>query len=363
MLIDLIVGARPNFVKVAPLIRELGAHSAEGGKMRYRLVHTGQHYDSRMSGDFFDQLDIPEPDINLQVGSGTQAQQTAAIMVRYEGLLLEKSSDLCVVVGDVNSTMACAITAKKLGIRVAHIEAGIRSGDITMPEEVNRIVTDSITDLFFTTTENSTKYLKRSGISEDKIYFVGNTMIDTLLFQLDNLIEPDFVAENNLSVGKFLVTTLHRPANVDETVGFMRLVQMIAKCARSYPIVFPVHPRTRRAIQQVGELPSNIIFVEPQPYLQFVWLIKNSMAVITDSGGITEETTVLGIPCITLRDNTERPETIEIGTNVLAGANPTSLKEIMAPLFDDSWKKGSIPPKWDGKTAKRIVSTLNDLFG
>lgn len=360
--IDLIAGARPNFMKIAPIIHALHAHEKSGGSFRYRLVHTGQHYDSRMSGDFFDQLGIPEPSVNLEVGSGSQAEQTAAIMIRYEALLVEKSTNLCLVVGDVTSTMACAIVAQKLCIPVAHVEGGIRSGDWSMPEEINRMVTDSISNWFFTTSEFANTNLLKMGVKEDRIFFVGNTMIDTLLTNLERLRAPAFWDELNLQQSKYLVVTLHRPANVDEQKHLLRLLKTIAVGANGLPVIFPVHPRTLKTIQRLVELPESIKLVQPQPYLEFNYLVRNAKAVITDSGGVTEEATVLGIPCLTLRDTTERPETVSIGTNELIGNNPSALKPKLDSLFAGQWKSGNIPEKWDGQTGERIVAQLVSLF-
>lgn len=357
-LIDIIAGARPNFMKIAAVIRALEAHKARGGALDYRLVHTGQHYDARMSGDFFTQLGIPEPHVNLEVGSGTQAEQTGAIMTRYEKLLMDARSDLCLVVGDVTSTMACAIAAQKLWVPVAHVEAGIRSGDWTMPEEINRMVTDSITNWFFTTSEVANQNLRRAGVEEDRIHFVGNTMIDTLLANMDRLRPPAFFAELGLKPGEYFVTTLHRPANVDKGDGFARLLHAIGEGTRGLPVVFPVHPRTAKTLRDLGEVPANFRLVDPQPYLEFNWLVKHAKAVITDSGGITEETTVMGVPCLTLRDNTERPETVTVGTNELIGTDPAKLGPALERLFAGQWKKGAIPEKWDGKTGERIVQIL-----
>jgi UDP-N-acetylglucosamine 2-epimerase (non-hydrolysing) len=362
MLIDIIAGARPNFMKIATIIRALDAHRADGGSLIYRLVHTGQHYDARMSGDFFVQLGIPQPDVNLEVGSGTQAEQTAAIMTRYEKLLLDAPSNLCLVVGDVTSTMACAITAQKLCIPVAHIEAGIRSGDWTMPEEINRMVTDSITNWFFTTSEVANENLRRSGVAAERIFFVGNTMIDTLLANMPRLQKPVFFDEKGLKAGEYFVTTLHRPANVDKSDGFSHLLEAISEGARGLPVVFPVHPRTAKTLRDLQAVPSNFLLVDPQPYLEFNFLVRHAKAVITDSGGITEETTVMGVPCMTLRDNTERPETVTAGTNELIGTNPAALKPALDKLFASHWKQGGIPALWDGKTGGRIVSHLENLL-
>ncbi len=360
-LIDIIAGARPNFMKIAPIIRAMEASQAVGGPLRHRLVHTGQHYDARMSGDFFVQLGIPRPDVNLEVGSGSQAEQTAAIMVRYEKLLLEARSDLCLVVGDVTSTMACAIAAQKLWVPVAHVEAGIRSGDWNMPEEINRMVTDAITNYFFTTSEVANANLRRAGVDEERIFFVGNTMIDTLLANMDRLQPPSFWDERALQPYGYFVVTLHRPANVDDQAGFSRLIGAIATATRGLPVLFPVHPRTAKTLREVDAVPPNIRLVEPQPYLEFNYLVKNAKAVITDSGGITEEATVMGVPCITLRDSTERPETVTIGTNELIGTDPAALKPVLDRLFAGQWKKGGIPELWDGRTGKRIVAVLEKI--
>ena len=307
-LIDLIAGARPNFMKIAPMISALKAAQTRGSALQYRLIHTGQHYDQNMSGQFFKQLGIPEPDINLEVGSGTQAEQTAAIMVRYEKVLLQRPSQLCLVVGDVTSTMACAITAQKLNIPVAHVEGGIRSRDWTMPEEINRMVTDAITNWFFTTSRTANENLRRSGVPEERIFFVGNTMIDTLLRQLANLRPPPWWDRLNLRPGQYFVLTLHRPSNVDDSLKLQRLIDAIAEGTRALPVVFPVHPRTRKMLTSLPPLPTHLHLVDPLGYLEFNYLVKYAKAAITDSGGITEETTVMGVPCFTLRDNTERPE-------------------------------------------------------
>ncbi len=363
MLIDIIAGARPNFMKIAPIIRAIKTREAAGGPLRYRLVHTGQHYDARMSGDFFTQLGIPEPDVNLEVGSGTQAEQTAGIMTGYEKLLLAQRSDLCLVVGDVTSTMACAIAAQKLCVKVAHVEAGIRSGDWTMPEEINRMVTDSITNYFFTTSEVANDNLRRSGVAEKCIFFVGNTMIDTLLANMEQLTQPAFWSEHGLEHGRYFVVTLHRPANVDATSGFAELLQAIAVSTRGEKVVFPVHPRTAKTLRELHVVPARLLLVEPQPYLEFNYLVKHAKAVITDSGGITEETTVMGVPCMTLRSSTERPETVTMGTNELLGIDPAALKPALDRLFAGQWKRGAIPPLWDGHTSERIVHALESVLG
>lgn len=357
MLIDIIAGARPNFMKIAPIIEALDEAKKRGAAVSYRLIHTGQHYDKKLSDTFFSQLNIPAPDVNFGVGSGTHATQTANIMIKYEELLLEKRSELVIVVGDVNSTMACAIVAKKLGVKVAHVEAGIRSFDLSMPEEINRMVTDSITDYFFTTTRSAGKNLTETGVSEERIFFVGNTMIDTLLKNLKNLEEPSFWNTINLQQKKYLVTTLHRPSNVDDSQKLKKLLHTIAANAQKLPVIFPVHPRTKKNIITM-ELPENIFLTEPLSYFEFIYLLQYAKAVVTDSGGIQEETTVLKTPCITLRDNTERPETVTVGTNELIGTDPKNIEPWLKKLFNGQWKKGDIPEKWDGKTGQRIVQNL-----
>lgn len=361
-LVDLIAGARPNFIKIAPIIRAIDVRKDVCSGLGYRLIHTGQHYDSRMSGDFFVQLGIPEPQANLEVGSGSHAEQTAAIMMRYERLLLERRSDLCLVVGDVTSTMACAIAAQKLCVPVAHVEAGIRSGDWSMPEEINRMVTDAITNYFFTTSEAANANLRRSGVGDDRIFFVGNTMIDTLLANMHRLRKPDFWGELRLQAQEYFVVTLHRPANVDLSEGFAKLLRAIGDATRGLPVVFPVHPRTAKTLRDIGVMPANLRLVDPQPYLEFNYLVKNAKAVITDSGGITEETTVMGVPCVTLRDSTERPETVTIGTNELVGTDPVKLKPALDRLFRGEWKRGRIPERWDGRTSERIIEILERIL-
>jgi UDP-N-acetylglucosamine 2-epimerase (non-hydrolysing) len=361
MEIDIIAGARPNFMKIAPIIEAIHQSQQEGSTLTYRLVHTGQHYDINMSGNFFKELGIPNPHFNLAAGGGTQAEQTAAIMVGYEKLLIKGKSDICLVVGDVTSTMACAIVAQKMHVKVAHVEAGIRSGDWTMPEEINRIVTDSITDFFFTTTSIADENLLKSGITRDKIFRVGNTMIDTLLKQRHRFRQPALWNKFGLKNNSYFVITLHRPANVDEEDKLGDLLCEIIKYTLNLPLIFPVHPRTAKIIKRLGISYPNLYLIEPLGYLEFNYLVEHSFAVITDSGGITEETTVMGVPCMTLRDNTERPETVLIGTNELLGTNPRAIKPAMKKLFAGKWKKGHIPELWDGHAAKRIIGHLIGL--
>lgn len=361
MKIDLIAGARPNFIKIAPIVHAIQAASDGGKDISYRLVHTGQHYDKNMSGSFFEDLNIPAPDVNLEAGGGTQSEQTAKIMVGYEKLLLEESTDLCLVVGDVTSTMACSIAAKKLNVKVAHVEAGIRSGDLTMPEEINRMVTDSITDYFFTTTDLANENLRKLGAREEQIFWVGNTMIDTLLSKRPHFRKPQLWDDFGLEEGKYLMLTLHRPANVDEEQKLKELLDAIINNTYDLPLVFPVHPRTRQIIERLGVSHKRLKQIEPLGYLEFNYLVEKAKAVVTDSGGITEETTVMGIPCMTLRDNTERPETITEGTNELLGVNPEAVAPAMKKLFAGNWKKGTVPHLWDGNTATRIVDKLLQL--
>jgi len=363
MLIDIIAGARPNFMKIAPIINEIKDKESQGHNIHYRLIHTGQHYDRNMSGSFFEELGIPEPDINLEAGGGTQAEQTAAIMVRYEKILIDTRPDLVLVVGDVTSTMACSITAKKLNnIKVAHVEGGIRSGDWTMPEEINRLVTDAITDYFFTTSEIANKNLRNAGVASERIFFVGNTMIDTLLKHTPRFKQPEIWDQLKLKEKEYLVMTLHRPANVDQEQQLVELLETIINSSNGLPLIFPVHPRTAKILHNVGIGAANLHAIDPLGYLEFNYLVKNAKAVITDSGGITEETTVMGIPCMTLRDSTERPETCTIGTNELLGTNPGSIPPAFEKLFSGKWKKGDIPELWDGCTAERIINSIMTVF-
>jgi len=359
--ITIVAGARPNFIKIAPIIHAIKVEQNNGTDINFRLVHTGQHYDKKMSSDFFDQLEIPNPDANLNAGGGTQAEQTANIMVRFEQELFANPTDLVLVVGDVTSTMACAIVAQKLQIKVAHVEGGIRSNDWSMPEEINRLVTDAITNYFFTTSEVANQNLIKSGVKSNQIYFVGNTMIDTLLKQEPNFIEPNVWKEIGLCKDEYFVITLHRPSNVDQVDGLKQILEEIIENSQNMQLVFPVHPRTAKKLESISISNPRLNIIEPLGYLEFNYLVKNAKAVITDSGGITEETTVLGIPCMTLRDNTERPETITIGTNLLIGTNPKSIKPALEKLLSGKWKKGAIPEKWDGKTSERIVNILKAL--
>jgi len=356
--ITIIAGARPNFMKIAPIIHEIIKNKKAGINFDYSLVHTGQHYDKKMSGDFFEQLNIPEPNANLNSGGGSQAEQTANIMVRFEKYLINNPTDLVLVVGDVTSTMACAITSQKLKIKVAHVEGGIRSNDWGMPEEINRLITDSISNYFFTTSATANLNLKKSGYRDDQIFFVGNTMIDTLLSNMSRFKKPDIWDQLNLLEKKYIVMTLHRPANVDEESKLRLLIKEILSNTEDTPLIFPVHPRTKKILTELGINHPRLFMVDPMSYLEFNYLVSRSLAVLTDSGGITEEATVMRIPCMTLRDNTERPETITIGTNELIGTDPKNIAPAMHKLFSGDWKKGDIPELWDGNAASRIVEIL-----
>lgn len=360
MKITIIAGARPNFIKIAPIINAIKKKQNEGSEISFRLVHTGQHYDKNLSETFFEELNIPQPDINLEVKSGTQAEQTGAIMVAFEKELLQNPCDLVLVVGDVNSTMACAIVAKKCNTKVVHVEAGIRSGDLTMPEEINRMVTDSITDYFFTTSTSASKNLLKFGANPENVHFVGNVMIDTLYQNLDRISAPDFWDEYQLKEKNYIVLTLHRPANVDEETSLAELLKGIDNLAGDKKVLFPIHPRTKAILKETNFDFKNIQFVDPQGYLNFMYLIKNSFAVITDSGGISEETTVMGIPCFTMRDNTERPETETIGSNTIVGTSFENLEKIFTSFLKNGSKKSGIPELWDGKASERIISILLD---
>ena len=358
MKITIVAGARPNFIKIAPIIKAIEKKQIEGAKISFRLVHTGQHYDRNLSDTFFQELNIPKPNANLEVKSGSQSIQTAAIMVAFEQELVQNPCDLVLVVGDVNSTMACAIVAKKLNIKVTHVEAGIRSGDMTMPEEINRIVTDSITDYFFTTSIWAGENLLKYGADATNIHFVGNVMIDTLYQNLDRISAPLFWNEFNLEPKNYIILTLHRPSNVDEEQSLIQLLQGIDTMVGDKKVIFPIHPRTKAILGETKLDLKNIVFVEPQGYLNFMFLIKNSFAVITDSGGISEETTVLGIPCFTMRNNTERPETQTVGTNTLVGTSIANLNKMFGDLLQNGTRKAGIPALWDGKASERIITIL-----
>ena len=403
MIITLIAGARPNFMKIAPLIKAIQQANAAGQDIHYRLVHTGQHYDKNMSDTFFEELGIPMPDVNLGCGGGTQAEQTAHIMMAFEQDLMQHPTDLVLVVGDVTSTMACSIVAKKLNTKVCHVEAGIRSWDLSMPEEINRMVTDALADYMFTTSEIANKNLFLQGAKlenganlgnlegldnldklakcqlpeeqyafkriSQKVWWVGNVMIDTLLANRSRFRRPAVYDTLGLEEKQYVVMTMHRPANVDEETHLKALMEQIINNVHGLPIIFPIHPRTAKIFYNLwGDeatlktLFPNLHIVDPMGYLEFNYMVEHAKVVVTDSGGITEETTVMGVPCITLRDNTERPETCTIGTNKLIGTRPEAIKPALDLLFAGEWQQGAIPPLWDGHTAERIVEILlNEL--
>jgi UDP-N-acetylglucosamine 2-epimerase (non-hydrolysing) len=357
-----IVGARPNFMKIAPIYAEMKRRDSEFLPM---IVHTGQHYDAAMSDSFFVDLGMPKPDVHLNVGSASHSVQTAKIMIAFEPVLLEHKPDWVLVVGDVNSTIACTLVASKLGIRVAHVEAGLRSGDRTMPEEINRILTDSISDLLLTPSPDGNENLKKEGIPDEKVKLVGNVMIDSLLRNL-KIAESSIIREElNLTANEYAVLTLHRPSNVDDKETFSGLLEALLEISERIPIIFPAHPRSRGKIEEFGFSEkvknSNIKLIEPLGYLDFMRLYSGAKLVLTDSGGLQEETTALGIPCLTLRENTERPITIELGTNILVGTNPEKIKQNAFDILENESKiDAKIPPLWDGKTAERICDALVD---
>lgn len=348
-----IVGARPNFMKAAPVIRALKLRQ----DVRQSLVHTGQHYDANMSDIFFSQLDIPAPDANLQVGSGSHARQTADIMTRLEPVLLERRPDVVLVYGDVNSTVAAALVSAKLLIRVGHVEAGLRSFDRGMPEEVNRMVTDRLADLLFTPSEDGDRNLHNEGVSTEKIHRVGNVMIDSLV----RLLPAALAVPRNGLPDRYALVTLHRPSNVDDSDALKRILGSLSEVNGRLKVVFPVHPRTRQRIADLCADVTNLHLLEPRPYIEFLALQKNATVVITDSGGIQEETTYLGVPCLTMRDNTERPVTVDLGTNVLVGQNGDRLRSELSTILAGKAKAGSIPPLWDGHAGERIAQVLSQL--
>ena len=359
----LVAGARPNFMKIAPIVRALSDH----GGLGFKIIHTGQHYDAEMNDVFFEELGIPQPDVFMGAGGGTHAQQTAKIMLAFEELCLSERPDLVLVVGDVNSTLACSIVAKKLAIPVAHVEAGLRSGDMTMPEEINRIVTDSISDWFFVTEPSGGENLLREGKPEGRVHYVGHVMVDNLLYQRDKLEAMD-QDEFDTTVLKTLldrygVVTLHRPSNVDSQEALENIASALREIAVQLPLVFPVHPRTRANLEKFEvSLGDRVILTRPLSYMEFLNLWKDAALVLTDSGGLQEETTALGVPCITVRENTERPITVEEGTNVLAGTNPVRIVNEADIILRGDGKQGCRPFLWDGQAAQRIVAILAEAL-
>ena len=356
----LVAGARPNFMKLAPMVRAL---LARPDALAFRIVHTGQHYDREMSDVFFEELGIPKPDHHLGAGGGSHAQQTAKVMVAFEALCEAERPDAVVVVGDVNSTLACSIVAKKLGIRVAHIEAGLRSGDMAMPEEINRLVTDAIADWFFVTEPSGQANLLREGKPRDAVHFVGHVMVDNVLFQRD-LLERNPLLQGASTSFKathrhYGVVTLHRPSNVDDREVLTRIAAALREVSTTLPLVFPVHPRTRANAEKFGiDFGPQVTLLPPLAYMEFLNLWKDAVVVLTDSGGMQEETTALGIPCVTLRENTERPVTVTDGTNVLVGSNPALIKGAVEQILRGDTKLGKRPHLWDGKAAQRTVDIL-----
>jgi UDP-N-acetylglucosamine 2-epimerase (non-hydrolysing) len=367
MLIYLVAGARPNFMKIAPIVRALQAQQL----LTYKIIHTGQHYDREMNDVFFEELGIPQPDVFMGAGGGSHAQQTAKIMVGFEELCMQERPAAVLVVGDVNSTLACSIVAKKLNIPVAHVEAGLRSGDMAMPEEINRLVTDSISDWFFVTEPAALEHLRREGKQEDAIHYVGHVMVDNVLYQADKLDHTDtssfetsaWKAERKAAGQRYGVVTLHRPSNVDDAANFTRIAGALKEIAAELPLIFPVHPRTRANLEKFGiDLGANITLAGPQAYMAFLNLWKDAAVVLTDSGGLQEETTALGVPCVTIRENTERPVTVDEGSNVLAGTDPAAIMREARKILRGEGKQGRRPHLWDGKAAERIVAVLaNEL--
>lgn len=362
MRVHLVAGARPNFMKVAPLWRAFQAHR---DRFEVRLVHTGQHYDHNMSDVFFEDLGLPRPHVHLGVGSGSHAEQTAAVMVSYEKTCLEEKPGLVLVVGDVNSTMAVTITAKKLLVPVGHVEAGLRSRDWTMPEEVNRIVTDVLCDHLFTPSRDADANLRAEGVAPERIHFVGNVMIDSLVHAVEKARPLAVPQRLGVEPGRYGLVTLHRPANVDDPRNLERMIDAIVSL--EVPLVFPVHPRTRKVMEAAGLLAGGghrdrrVKLIEPVGYHEFLNLILNARLLVTDSGGIQEETTYLGVPCLTLRPNTERPITISEGTNELVTIE--TLPDAVSRVVAGRWKKGRVPEYWDGRTAERLVGVLRRLYG
>jgi UDP-N-acetylglucosamine 2-epimerase (non-hydrolysing) len=350
-----VVGARPNFVKIAPI---LAAMQARGHAFQQVLVHTGQHYDDDMSRIFFDDLKMPAEDEFLGIGSGTHSEQTGRVILAFEPVLLKHQPDWVMVVGDVNSTLACALVCAKLGVHVAHVEAGLRSWDRSMPEEINRLLTDQICDLLFTPSKDADANLSREGIAEQKIHFVGNVMIDTLVKMLPKAQERPILGDLGLEKGGFMLVTLHRPANVDQPETLAQILSALETIAQEFPVVFPVHPRTRKNMQSFEMQAEGVNFLEPLGYLDFLALTNSARLVLTDSGGIQEETTYLGVPCLTVRPNTERPVTVEIGTNRLVASQRESILEAVKDLFSGHVRKGVCPPLWDGKASERIVKVM-----
>ena len=349
-----VVGARPNFMKIAPIVEQM----KQVPEIQPILVHTGQHYDAGMSDVFFRDLGIPTPDVHLGIGSGSHAEQTARVMIEFEKVCLREKPDLIVVVGDVNSTMACTLVGAKLLIRVAHVEAGLRSFDRTMPEEVNRLVTDALADLLFTTSRDADENLLREGVDRNKIHFVGNVMIDTLLKHREKAVTLDLPAKLGVKPHGYALVTLHRPSNVDDPAVFGQILEALKEIAATIPVIFPIHPRSAKRISEFGLNPGAVKTMDPFGYLEFLNLTSNARIVLTDSGGLQEETTILGVPCLTLRHNTERPVTISHGTNLMTGPDKVRILEASKRVLSGGWKPKGPPDLWDGRAAERIVKVI-----
>ncbi len=368
MKLFLVAGARPNFMKIFPLIWEINNREEIKKQVQYKFVHTGQHYDNQLSDIILRDLGLPAPDINLNVGSASNSVQTAKIMIEFEGICLDEKPNLIIVVGDVNSTLACSLVGTRLGIEIAHVEAGLRSFDRSMPEEINRILTDSISDYLFTTCKDANNNLLSEGIDREKIHFVGNVMIDTLCKFKNEAQRNNAYKAFGVSKKKFAVLTLHRPSNVDERGSLEKILKAIEKISKIVPVIFPVHPRTEALIRDYnlsssGNISSSIIFKRPVGYLEFLNLMMNAKFVLTDSGGIQEETTILRIPCLTLRKNTERPVTIKMGTNTLVGDDEDKILANVKKIMSNNYKsKPRIPKYWDGNAARRIVDIIQGNF-
>jgi len=361
MKIFLIAGARPNFMKIAPIARSFDNQT----RINYKIVHTGQHYDKNMSDIFFEELGIRQPDYHLGAGGGTHAQQTAKIMTGFEEICEKDRPDLVIVVGDVNSTLACSIVAKKMHIKVAHVEAGLRSFDLSMPEEINRMVTDSISDMFFVTEEQGMENLLKEGKSQESLHFVGHVMIDNLFYQLEKFKKMDTkrfpTTQFKQSHTQYGVVTLHRPSNVDDKESLETIFETLNIISETLPLIFPIHPRTRKNMEAFGIKPgANIKLTEPLSYMEFLNLWKDARVTLTDSGGLQEETTALGIPCLTIRDNTERPVTVTQGTNELMGTSKEKILESFKKIMNNDWKTGQRPKFWDGNASERIINVIEN---
>lgn len=357
-----VVGARPNFMKIAPIHRAFKNYSDQ---VQHLICHTGQHYDEKMSKVFFEELELPTPDFYLGVGSGSHAEQTANVMIKFEEILLKEKPDLIIVVGDVNSTIACSLTASKLHIKIVHVEAGLRSGDRLMPEEINRILTDAISDMLFVTEKSGIENLRSEGVLNGKVHFTGNVMIDSLVHFQPKIRKSEILSKYGLNPNNYVLVTLHRPSNVDRQEQLIKLIELLNSIAEKRKVLFPIHPRTKNNLEKFSlseSINENLILTEPIGYLDFLALTSQAELILTDSGGIQEESTFLGVQCITLRTSTERPVTVEVGTNQLLGTDLDKAKIAAVDVLNGNLKKGSIPELWDGKAAERIVKIIVDQF-